>query len=190
MKLIVGLGNVGRKYEKTRHNVGFDVVDVLAGRWAAEPAREKFDGRVAEAAFAGERAVLLWPQTLMNRSGQSVQAAVAFYKLELPDLLVVGDDFNLSLGMLRFRKQGSAGGQKGLDDVIRRLGTDEFSRLRLGIGPVPDRWDPADFVLGRFESSERPLVEDAVARAADGVECWVADGIDVAMNRFNASKLE
>jgi PTH1 family peptidyl-tRNA hydrolase len=92
--------------------------------------------------------------------------------------------------MLRFRKQGSAGGQKGLDDVIRRLGTDEFSRLRLGIGPVPDRWDPADFVLGRFESSERPLVEDAVARAADGVECWVADGIDVAMNRFNASKLE
>ncbi len=185
MKLIVGLGNLGRKYEKTRHNVGFEVLDALAARGTAEAPREKFSARVASATVAGQQALLVWPQTLMNRSGQSVAAAVAFYQLPLEDLLVVCDDFNLPLGKLRFRGRGSAGGQKGLDDIIRRLGSEEFARLRLGIGPVPDRWDPADYVLGRFTAAERTAMEDAVAQAADGVECWAADGIEAGMNRFN-----
>jgi PTH1 family peptidyl-tRNA hydrolase len=185
MKLIVGLGNPGKRYEKTRHNVGFEVLNVVAQRCGAEGAKEKFSGLVAGAAIAGQAALLVWPQTLMNRSGQSVSAAVGFYQSPLEDLLVVCDDFNLPLGKLRFRSQGSAGGQKGLDDIIRCLGTDQFARLRVGIGPVPDAWDPADYVLGRFTAAERSTIDDMIAKAADGVECWVAEGIDVGMNRFN-----
>jgi PTH1 family peptidyl-tRNA hydrolase len=185
MKLIVGLGNVGKRYEKTRHNVGFCVLDVLAGRAATDAGKEKFDGRIVEATIAGERALLLWPHTLMNRSGQSVRAAVDFYQLLLGDVLVVGDDFNLPLGKLRFRSEGSAGGQKGLSDVIRRLGSEQVNRLRIGIGPVPEEWDPADFVLGRFDKDERPVIEEALQSSADGVECWVANGIAASMNKFN-----
>jgi peptidyl-tRNA hydrolase, PTH1 family len=185
MKLIVGLGNVGRKYEKTRHNIGFDVLEALIARWPGGSAKEKFDGRLMDATIAGERSLLLWPYTLMNRSGQSVLAAADFYQLLPADLLVVCDDFNLPLGKLRFRSSGSAGGQKGLEDTIKRLGTDEFSRLRFGIGPVPNSWDAADFVLGKFGASERPMVDETIDRAVDAVECWVAEGIEVGMNRFN-----
>jgi PTH1 family peptidyl-tRNA hydrolase len=185
MKLIVGLGNPGRKYEKTRHNVGFETLNLVAQRCAAETAKDKFDGRLAEATIAGERALLLWPHTLMNRSGQSVLGAVNFYQLPPADILVVCDDFNLPLGTLRFRSQGSAGGQRGLQDIIRRLGTQEFSRLRIGIGPVPENWDAADFVLSRFAAAERREIDEAIMRAADGVECWVAEGIAASMNKFN-----
>ncbi len=185
MKLIVGLGNPGRKYEKTRHNVGFEVLDAVAQRNAAESAKEKFHGRVANATVAGQSVLLVWPHTLMNRSGQSVAAAAGFYQLPLADLLVIGDDFNLPLGKLRFRGQGSAGGQRGLDDIIHRLGSEEFARLRVGIGPVPDAWDPADFVLSRFTATERAVMDDTIVQAAEGVECWVAEGIEIGMNRFN-----
>jgi PTH1 family peptidyl-tRNA hydrolase len=185
MKLIVGLGNVGRKYERTRHNVGFCVLEALAERHAGDAGKEKFDGRIVERAIAGEKVLLLWPHTLMNRSGQSVGAAVDFYQLPRADLLVVGDDFNLPLGKLRFRSEGSAGGQKGLSDILRRLGSDQVNRLRIGIGPVPEEWEAVDYVLGKFDKDERPLIEDAILRAADGVECWVAEGIAASMNRFN-----
>jgi len=185
MKLIVGLGNIGRTYNKTRHNIGFDVLEALAARWSGASEKEKFDGRLMDATIAGERCLLLWPHTLMNRSGQSVQPAAEFYQLPLADVLVVCDDFNLPLGKLRIRKTGSAGGQRGLEDIIKRLGTEEFGRLRIGIGPVPDHWDAADFVLGKFSASERREVDETIDRAVDAVECWVADGIAVAMNRFN-----
>ena len=148
MKLIVGLGNPGRKYEKTRHNVGFDVLQVVAQRCAAEGEKDKFDGRMAEATIAGQRALLLWPHTLMNRSGQSVSAAVKFYDLPPTDVLVVGDDFNLPLGTLRVRSQGSAGGQKGLKNIIERLGTEEVPRLRIGIGPGAGQLGPGRFRVG------------------------------------------
>jgi PTH1 family peptidyl-tRNA hydrolase len=187
MKLIVGLGNPGRRYERTRHNVGFEVLDELAQRHTAGAAKEKFHGRAAEATIAGQPVVLLWPQTLMNRSGQSVAAAIGFYQLPLSEVLVVCDDFNLPLGKLRFRSQGSAGGQKGLGDTINQLDSDEFARLRIGIGPVPEAWDSADFVLGRFSGEERDIVDNALARAADGVECWVGEGIEAGMNKFNKS---
>jgi PTH1 family peptidyl-tRNA hydrolase len=185
MKLIVGLGNPGKKYEQTRHNVGFAVVDRLSARFGDGNAKDKFAGRVMEATIAGERALLLWPQTLMNLSGESVAPAFEFYKLEITDLLVVCDDFNLPLGKLRFRREGSAGGQKGLADIIRRLGTEAFGRLRLGIGPVPEQWDAADFVLGRFDAAERDEIDQAVERAVAGTECWAAEGIAVSMNKFN-----
>jgi PTH1 family peptidyl-tRNA hydrolase len=185
MKLIVGLGNPGKKYEGTRHNVGFRVLDRLAAKFGEGATRNKFEGLVMEAAIAGERALLLWPQTFMNVSGESVGPALEFYKIELANLLVVCDDFNLPLGKLRFRREGSAGGQNGLADVICRLGTDEFPRLRLGIGPVPERWNPADFVLSKFEAGQQDAVDEIVARGAEAAECWVAEGIQVSMNRYN-----
>lgn len=188
MKLIVGLGNPGKKYERTRHNVGFDVLRTLASAYASagDTGKDKFDGHLVEAVIAEQRAMLLWPMTLMNRSGQSVAAAMKFYQTPLANLLVVCDDFNLPLGALRFRRQGSAGGQRGLQDIIQRLGSDDFSRLRIGIGPVPTAWDAADFVLSRFARDERPLVDDAIERATQGVKCWVASGIEASMNQFNA----
>jgi len=185
MKLIVGLGNVGRKYDKTRHNVGFCVLDTLVERSTADAGKEKFEGRIVEATMAGEKTLLLWPHTLMNRSGQSVRAAVDFYQLLPAEVLVVGDDFNLPIGKLRFRSEGSAGGQKGLSDILRRMGSEQVNRLRIGIGPVPDEWDAADFVLGKFDKAERPVIEETILRAADGVECWVASGIAASMNKFN-----
>jgi len=189
MKLVVGLGNPGKKYQATRHNVGFEVVRKLAERHAASPGRSKFDGQLQECLIGGERTLLLMPHTLMNLSGRSVKQAVDFFKLSWEDLLLVCDDFNLSLGTLRLRARGSDGGQKGLADTIRQLGTDQFSRLRLGIGPVPDRWEAADFVLGKFHAKEKEVVACQVLRACDAVETWIADGIDQAMNQFNSGQL-
>jgi len=185
MKLIVGLGNIGKKYEKTRHNIGFDVLEALTARNPGGSVKEKFDGRVMDGMIAGERSLLVWPYTLMNRSGQSVSAAAAFYQVPPADLLVVCDDFNLPLGKLRLRREGSAGGQKGLEDIIKRLGTEEFNRLRIGIGPVPDNWDAADFVLSKFGPSDRTIIEDSIATAAEAVECWVTQGIEPSMSKYN-----
>lgn len=185
MKLVVGLGNTGRKYEGTRHNIGFMVVAELLKRQPAAVVKKVFDGEAADVVLSGERLLLLQPHTLMNRSGRSVLAARDFYKIPNEDLLVVCDDFHLPLGKLRFRRSGSSGGQKGLADIIQRLGGEEAPRLRLGIGPVPDRWDPADFVLGKFSQDERRLVEETVVRAADAVEDWAAHGIQTCMNQYN-----
>ncbi len=188
MKLVVGLGNPGRKYQGTRHNVGFDTVAELARRHAVGPVRTQFEAEVIEADLAGERALLLEPQTYMNLSGKSVVRARDFYKLRNDELLVVGDDFNLPLGRLRVRAKGTAGGQRGLDDIIRCLGTNEIARLRIGIGPVPGRWDPADFVLGRFTSDERKEIDVSIVRAADAVVHWAREGVASCMNRYNVGE--
>lgn len=185
MKLVVGLGNPGKRYEGTRHNVGFEVVERLARECGADPPRPKFDGDVWECVFGDEKSLLVAPRTFMNRSGGSVRKAVDFYQIPVEEMLVVCDEFQLPTGQLRLRKQGTDGGHNGLADVIRVLGTNEFSRLRIGIGPVPDRWDQADFVLGKFTAAERGEIDLQVARAADAVKLWAAEGITSAMNRFN-----
>lgn len=185
MKLIVGLGNPGRRYEQTRHNVGFEVLNLLARRNAAGTAKEKFSGRIAEATIAGQKTLLLWPHTLMNLSGQSVGPAIEYYDVPLSDMLVICDDFNLPLAKLRLRGQGSAGGQKGLDNIIRRLGSEEIPRLRIGIGPVPPERDAADYVLGKFNRSEQKVIEEAIAVAAEAAECWCSAGIQAAMLQYN-----
>jgi PTH1 family peptidyl-tRNA hydrolase len=167
--------------------VGFDTVAELARRHAVGSVRSAFEAEMVEAELAGERALLLRPQTYMNRSGTSVVRARDFYKLRDDDLLVVGDDFNLPLARLRVRAKGSAGGQKGLDDIIRCLGTSDIARLRIGIGPVPGRWDPADFVLSRFTAEERQEIDVAIVRAADAVVHWAAEGIAACMNRYNVA---
>lgn len=187
MKLIVGLGNPGGKYEGTRHNIGFDVVEQLAQRHHADPGKNKFDGQLQECLIGSERSLLLRPHTFMNLSGRSVRQVIDFYKIELEDLLLVCDDFHLDVGVLRLRARGSDGGQNGLADTIRQLGTDQFARLRVGIGPVPDRWKPADFVLGKFSKTEQKLLANELIRLCDAVDTWVVEGVTSAMNRFNGS---
>ena len=184
MKAIVGLGNPGGEYEATRHNVGFDIVDELARRWEVRLRSWK---SVARLAAAGDRGVLLVePKTFMNLSGEAVQKIVAFYHIVPSDVMVVVDDVNLPFGRLRLRRSGSAGGHNGLKSIVQHLGT-EFPRLRMGVG----RGDPtrhlADFVLSPFGRDERPAVERTIDRAADAVETFIRDGIEIAMNRFNAS---
>jgi PTH1 family peptidyl-tRNA hydrolase len=185
MKMVIGLGNPGRKYEGTRHNVGFAVAAELARRHATGRPRGGFQAELIEAELGGEKTLLVRPQTFMNLSGTSALAARDFYKLANEDVLVVCDDFNLPLGALRLRSQGSAGGQKGLADIIRRLGTEEIPRLRIGVGPVPASWDAVDFVLSRFAKDEIPEIELSVVRAADAVELWATKGLPEAMNRYN-----
>lgn len=185
MKLVVGLGNPGRKYQATRHNVGFAALAELARRLGLSRPKARFQGEVIETEWEGDKVLLLAPQTYMNESGASVLAACDFYKLSHEQLLVICDDLNLPLGKVRLRARGSSGGQKGLADIIRRLGTEEFSRLRIGIGMPPERWDPADYVLARFAPTEVPAIEQAVATAADAVGDWVRQGIEYCMNRYN-----
>ena len=184
-KLVAGLGNPGSKYDNTRHNVGFDVVATLAKRFYADRARKKFKGKLTEITVGGRRCLLLMPQTLMNLSGESVRLVVEFYRIQPSDILVVCDDFNLALSQLRFRKQGSAGGQKGLADIIRRLGTDAIPRLRFGIGEPPEKWDVADYVLSRFSESERDTLTEGISRAVSGVADWIQQDIDSCMNEYN-----
>jgi PTH1 family peptidyl-tRNA hydrolase len=185
VKLLVGLGNPGPSYGGTRHNVGFDVLEIVASRAGSPPRRGRFQGEVAQASIRGCSVLLLWPLTWMNLSGSSVLAARDFYKIDSADILVICDDFNLGLGTTRMRPGGSAGGQNGLADVVARLGTSDVPRLRVGIGPVPQGWQPADFVLGKFPKSDRDDVDAVLQRAADAAEVWVAAGIQAAMNRYN-----
>ncbi len=185
MKLIAGLGNPGPRYEHTRHNVGFVVVDELARRWAAPADYDRdFEAVCGPAQVGAERVLLLKPQTLMNLSGRSVNAALRFYKMGASDLLILMDDLDLAVGQLRVRATGSAGGHRGLGDIIQRLGSQEISRVRIGIGKV-HRSETVDYVLGRFAPDEREPIADAVRRAADAAECWVREGVTAAMNRFN-----
>lgn len=183
MKLIVGLGNAGRKYDGTRHNLGFEVIDELAKRWNVDMSGEKFSSWFGLGDFRGERVALMKPLTLMNRSGKAVAAAGRFYKLELSDLLVVLDDHALPVGRLRIRSSGSAGGHNGLDDVIRLCGGDQFARLRIGIGEVFGAMSV--YVLSRFTKEERENIDFAIPAAADACECWVIEGTDLAMTKFN-----
>ena len=185
MKLIVGLGNPGRRYEGTRHNVGFAVLGELARKLGPAKARQRFQGETVEAELEGEKVLLLCPWTYMNQSGGSVLAARDFYRLSNEELLVVCDDLNLPLARLRFRARGSSGGQKGLRDIIRCLATEDFARLRIGIGAAPEGWDPADFVLARFTPEELPPIRQAVAQAAEAVADWVRQGPEYCMNRYN-----
>ncbi len=185
-RLIVGLGNPGPKYAATRHNVGFDVLDVLSKRHLADAPRAKFEGQLTTIKLAGNPVILFWPLTYMNESGRAVAAAVKFYKLgATTDVLVICDDLSLPLGKLRMRARGSSGGQKGLGDILRALGTQDVARLRVGIEPAPDSWDVADYVLSRFRKDEQATIDVARVLAADAAELWCREGIDVAMNRIN-----
>ena len=198
MKLIVGLGNPGREYVGSRHNIGFEVLDKLAAKlgWIANlsdfdrQARSNFDGLTLDGpamlSRKQERILLLKPLTYMNLSGKAVQAARAFYQLSDDDLMIVLDDLALPCGKIRLRPNGSSGGHNGLADIQRALGTSDYPRLRVGIDPKPDRVPQRDYVLGRFTEDQRKRVIPAIDRAADALLVWAEQGIVAAMNRFNA----
>lgn len=185
-RMVVGLGNPGSKYVGTRHNVGFDVLDVLGRRLYAEAPRAKFDGQFSTGTIGGGQILLFWPLTFMNESGRAVSAAARFYKIDPEaDLLVICDDLSLPLGKLRMRARGSSGGQKGLKDILQSLGTESIARLRVGIEPTPAGWDAADYVLSRFRKDELDSMGVAIQEAADAVELWCRVGIDACMNKIN-----
>lgn len=189
MKLIVGLGNPGPRYAGSRHNVGFTVVDALAAQWRADVSRydRHFEGLIGQANVGTEVVMLLKPQTFMNLSGRSVGAVMRYYKIEPADLLVVYDDLDLPPGRVRVRASGSAGGHKGMTDVIRNLSTDAIARIRVGIGKV-DRSATVDFVLSRFTPDEQAAINAAITTATQAAECWVSRGIETAMNEYNRRK--
>lgn len=189
VKLIVGLGNPGGKYKDTRHNIGFEVAARLAKKFATASPRAKFQGEVVEVAVGGQKSLLLTPLTYMNASGGSVLEARDFYKIDNDNILVVCDDFALPLAKLRLRGKGSSGGQNGLDDILRRLGTNEIPRLRIGVGPLPPGRDAAGYVLGKFTKDEQPEIANAINRATEAVECWVREGLAMAMSRYNSSEV-
>jgi PTH1 family peptidyl-tRNA hydrolase len=189
MRVVVGLGNPGKQYTGTRHNVGFAVVDYLASAPGVGPFRSQFQAQVAEAAEGGEKVLYVKPETFMNLSGRAVRQVVDFYKLPVEHLLVVSDDFNLPLGKLRVRAKGSHGGQNGLRNIQEQLGTDAYPRLRIGVGsPAPG--EAVDHVLSRFKPAERKAVDDAVAAAAAAVLVWIRRGIEACMNEANAPEQE
>lgn len=185
MKIIVGLGNPGLRYRKTRHNLGFRVVAALAAHRGIRFRRGRHQSTQAEGEIGKERLLLVRPQTFMNRSGACVAQIVRHHQCSLSDLLVVCDDVNLDLGKLRLRRSGSAGGHKGLKSIINRLHSDGFPRLRLGVDRPPEGEDIMAYVLGGFRRQERALVEEVVERSVMALETWIYHGIDEAMNRFN-----
>jgi PTH1 family peptidyl-tRNA hydrolase len=184
MKVIVGLGNPGSKYHGTRHNVGFAVIDSLATAAGVSRFLDRFQAEIAEWMAGGEKVLLVKPSTFMNLSGRAVRQVLDFYQVEVPDLLVVCDDVNLPLGKLRFRAKGSAGGHNGLRDIQNHLGTSDYARLRLGVD-APGQDDMIGHVLSRFKPGERAVIDDAVAIAAQAVDVWLREGIQVCMNRYN-----
>lgn len=185
MKLVVGLGNPGRKYGGTRHNVGYEVVERLAEKFGPVSFRRQFEGRSGSVVIGTERVLLLMPETYMNLSGRSVQPALGFHKLSTTQSLVICDDLNLPVGKIRVRARGSDGGQKGLRSISEQLGTTEYPRLRIGIGPLPAGRDAADFVLDRFLPDERSQIDAALGQAVDALVVWCECGIEECMNRFN-----
>lgn len=187
MKLIVGLGNPGAQYERTRHNAGYLAVDELARRHAAGAMpKARFNAVTIDASIAGEKVVLAKPTTFMNLSGRSVGEAVRFFKLDpAQDLLVLVDEIALPVGHLRLRESGSPGGHNGLSDIDRALGGVAYPRLRIGVGAMPPGWVKADWVLSRFAEDELGAVRSGTKEAADAAECVVREGLATAMNRFN-----
>lgn len=183
MKLVIGLGNPGRDYERTRHNIGFMVVDELAWRMGDPGWKARFKGLVAEGMLSGEKVVLLKPMTFMNLSGQSVSEAVRWYHLDLDDALVVADDLDLPFGHLRMRARGSAGGHNGLASIFQLLGTNEVTRLKVGIGR--GRGQTHAHVLGRFTAEQERDLPIVIQEAADGAERWLTDGAVPTMNAIN-----
>lgn len=184
--LFVGLGNPGDQYEGTRHNVGWRVIDELADRADVPVQRLKFRALTNTITLAGSKVLLMKPVTYMNLSGEAVIQAATFYKVPADHVLVFSDDVSLAPGRIRIRKNGSAGGHNGLKNIIQHLGSDQFPRLKLGVGekPHPD-YDLADWVLGKFQGDDKKAVDDAVKRAADAAECIVKNGAEAAMNRYN-----
>ena len=186
MFIIAGLGNPDEKYQGTRHNVGFDVVDRLAEKYQIAVDTKKHRALIGKGVIEGQKVLLVKPQTYMNLSGESIRSLVEYYKIDPEEeLIVIYDDISLEPGKIRIRKKGSAGGHNGIKNIIAQLGTQNFQRIKVGVGEKPKGWDLADYVLGHFSQEDRGLVDDALKRAAGAEELMVQGEVDQAMNQFN-----
>ncbi len=186
MYIIAGLGNPGTKYKGTRHNVGFEAVKAISREHLPGHARKKFEARILNGRIAGEEVLLMRPQTFMNNSGIAVRQAADFYKVPADHILIIYDDIALPLGSLRLRKSGSAGGHNGVKSIIAHLGTQDFPRIRIGVGGNKNT-DLIDYVLGDFSKADKPVIQEAIERAAEAAVCVLSNGMDTAMNRYNGS---
>ena len=185
MKLIVGLGNPGMQYAVTRHNIGFEVIDSIAETYNISVMKNKYKALIGEGNIAGEKVILMKPQTYMNLSGEAVKACMDFHKISNEDLIVIYDDISLQVGQLRIRKSGSAGGHNGIKNIIAQLGTQEFPRIKFGVGEKPAGWDLANYVLGRFSEEDMKVIGPRVTDAVKATETIIKSGIEKAMNNYN-----
>ncbi|MDO4267209.1 MAG: aminoacyl-tRNA hydrolase [Eubacteriales bacterium] len=188
MYVIAGLGNPTREYDKTRHNVGFSVIDVLADKYGIDVSERKHRALCGRGVIGGQKVILLKPQTFMNLSGESIRAAMDYYKTAPEELIVIYDDISLEPGQLRIRLKGSAGGHNGIKNIIAHLGSQEFPRIKVGVGAKPPRMDLADYVLSRFGAGEQKLMDEAFREAADAAVMMMTEGAERAMNHYNAKK--
>ena len=188
LTVIVGLGNPGKKYEKTRHNVGFSTIDILSAKFGIKVNRLKHKALTGDGIIKGERVILVKPQTFMNLSGESIYEIAEWYRLPMENLIVIYDDVDLPVGTIRIRPKGSSGTHNGMRSVIYQLRSDEFPRIRIGIGKAPEEWDLADYVLSRFNAEEAVEVVKSIERAAEAAAAIVHSGIEVAMNLYNGER--
>ena len=187
MYIIAGLGNPGKEYDMTRHNIGFEVIDYLARQYNIKVNKLKFKSLYAEVKIGGEKVYFVKPQTYMNLSGEAIREFSAFYKIPANNIIVINDDISLEAGKIRIRRKGSAGGHNGLKSIIYQLNSDEFPRIKMGVGaPKNSDYDLADYVLGRFTKEEIPVLEDAIIRASKAAEEIILKGIDSAMNKYSS----
>jgi PTH1 family peptidyl-tRNA hydrolase len=183
--IVIGLGNPGKKYENTRHNVGFDTVELLSRRHRIMLTKLKHKALLGDGRISGKRIILVKPQTFMNLSGESVREILEWYKVPVENIIIIYDDVDLPVGKLRLRPKGSAGTHNGMRSVIYQIESDEFPRIRIGIGGPPEGWELADYVLSKFYGDDKKKIEEAIVNAADAVEAIIMLGIDMAMNKFN-----
>ncbi len=185
MYIIIGLGNPDRKYAATRHNIGFDAITRIADEYNIPLDFKKHKAVCGKGYIGGEKVVLAQPQTFMNLSGESVRELVDFYKVSNEEIIVIYDDISLEVGQLRLRSKGSAGGHNGIKNIISHLGTEEFARIKIGVGDKPEDWDLADYVLSRFPKEEEPVIREALKRSSEAVKSIITDGMESAMNIYN-----
>ncbi|MGM0602660.1 MAG: aminoacyl-tRNA hydrolase [Bacillota bacterium] len=185
MKVIAGLGNPGEEYFNTRHNIGFQITAELARRHGVKKSSYKFDGLYGDFRLGSEKVIIFQPMKYMNRSGQPIMKLMKYFNIKSEDLLVVHDDLDLELGKIRFKKNGGTGGHNGIKSIIQRIGTDEFNRLKVGIGRPPEKIPVPDYVLSKFTSEDKEFLDEVIARSVLAVECVVKEDIDIAMNKYN-----
>lgn len=191
MKLIVGLGNIGKEYQATRHNIGFMFLEYLKEDWNLDFKEEKaFKGHVASQIIDGTKTYFLMPTTYMNLSGEAVQALSSYYKIEVEDILVIYDDMDLPVGESRYKKKGSSGGQNGMGDIIQKLGTDKISRLKIGIGKGRGHLRGKDYVLSKFDNQEATVIREEIKKQEEGIRIFIKSGIEKTMNEMNRKKDE
>ena len=188
MYLIAGLGNPSRTYEGTRHNIGFTMIDAIGNKFGIDVTTKKHKALVGRGMIDGMRVILAKPQTYMNLSGESIREITDFYKIEPENIIIIYDDISLDVGQLRIRKKGSAGGHNGVKNSIAHLGTQEFPRIKVGIGNKPEGWDLADYVLSKYTKAEQEALEEASEGVIGAVKLMLADDIEAAMNKYNAKK--